>query len=329
MKSQILVAEDDPAWQTFFRSILSHLDFESVVVESWSEVYSRLSRANKSQLHYGGIILDLGLGVEATLGFEELGTICSLTSSPILVTTATPDPIGLLAKRCLAVNGVNHFARKANFQTLLKEVGELVGVDVEAKELSEAILQGNVSLKTKVKVGAMDGKLRRVFVVHGQNLFARKGLFEFLRALELTPLEWGVAVEYSGKPAPFIKDVIDRVLKECGAVVVLFTPDDDVIIRQELRHSKVGSSDKKRQFQARPNVLFELGLAMAVVPDRVILVEIGQSKIPSDLHGIHLVRLNNSAESRNELAKRLEMCGCPVQTRGSDWLTAGELKEQY
>lgn len=31
---------------------------------------------------------------------------------------------------------------------------------------------------------------RRVFVIHGRNEPARKGLFEFLRSIGLDPIEW-------------------------------------------------------------------------------------------------------------------------------------------
>ena len=42
---------------------------------------------------------------------------------------------------------------------------------------------------------------RKVFVVHGRNLAARDALFEFLRAVDLHPVEWSEAVQLTGKPS--------------------------------------------------------------------------------------------------------------------------------
>jgi hypothetical protein len=45
----------------------------------------------------------------------------------------------------------------------------------------------------------------------------------------------------------------------------------------------------------------------------------------TDVAGRHAVRLNNSAETRKDLAQRLRIAGCEVNLDGSDWLTAGDL----
>lgn len=35
---------------------------------------------------------------------------------------------------------------------------------------------------------------RKVFVIHGRNESARKGLFDFLRSIGLDPIEWSEAI---------------------------------------------------------------------------------------------------------------------------------------
>ena len=77
--------------------------------------------------------------------------------------------------------------------------------------------------------------------------------------------------------------------------------------------------------QPRPNVLFEAGLALARNEDRTIIVELGQIRTFSDIHGRHVVRLNNSIEKRQDLATRLRTAGCSVDLDGADWHQEGDL----
>ncbi|HRE01624.1 MAG TPA: nucleotide-binding protein, partial [Ilumatobacteraceae bacterium] len=67
---------------------------------------------------------------------------------------------------------------------------------------------------------------RKVFVVHGRNALARRGLFEFLRALDLDPIEWSEALHMTGQASPYIGNVLDAAFGAAQAVVVLQTPDD-------------------------------------------------------------------------------------------------------
>jgi predicted nucleotide-binding protein len=329
MKPTFLVADDDPVWQQFFARLLYHLDADCTVVSNWTELYSKLSRDNPERSSYQGIILDLGLGVEATLSMSELTSLGSLTKLPILVTTATPDNSAQLdlAKRSLAVAGVRHFVVKPRIFDSLKDVIEFVGIDKDASSLAESILQGNVSLRPVPKYSRNTDKMRRVFVVHGHDERARRGLFEFLRSLDLLPLGWTKATGYAERPASQMKEGLEGTLQGCGAVVVLLTPDDEVVLRTALRNRVGEERDRETRSQARPNVFVELGMAIASVPERVVIVEIGSPKVPAEIEGMQRVRLSDSSESREELAKRLELCGCPVQMHGSDWLTAGALAE--
>jgi hypothetical protein len=57
-----------------------------------------------------------------------------------------------------------------------------------------------------------------------------------------------------------------------------------------------------------------------------VLVEFGHVRPFSDVAGRHVVRLDNSAERRKDLAQALNNAGCDVDTTGTDWLTAGDLR---
>lgn len=165
---------------------------------------------------------------------------------------------------------------------------------------------------------------RTVWVVHGRNMDARDSLFTFLRSLNLRPLEWSQAVRATGSGSPYIGDVLDKAFEAAQAVVVLFTPDEIAYLRGE--YASGPEDDQTRpEPQARPNVLFEAGMAFGRHPERTILVELGQVRAFSDVEGRHAVRLNNDQRRRKELAQRLQTTGCDVDLSGDDWLTAGDL----
>ena len=133
---------------------------------------------------------------------------------------------------------------------------------------------------------------RDVFVIHGRDERLRSGMFEFLRSLGLSPMEWTHAVELTGKGAPYVGEVLDAAFSNAQAVVVLFTPDDLVRLRPELCSPKEPEHETSLTPQARPNVLFESGMAMARNPDRTIFVEIGGLRPFSDVGGRHMVRMD-------------------------------------
>lgn len=163
-----------------------------------------------------------------------------------------------------------------------------------------------------------------ILVVHGRNERARTALFQFLRSLHLKPLEWSQAVRATGKPAPYIGEVLDAAFSMAQAVVVLMTPDDFAYLRDGLRQAKEPPHETEPTLQARPNVLFEAGMAMGRHPDRTILIELGELRPFSDVGGRHTIRINNTTQKRQDLTDRLEIAGCPIDITGRDWHTAGD-----
>ena len=165
---------------------------------------------------------------------------------------------------------------------------------------------------------------REVFVAHGRNEKARKALFEFLRSIDLRPLEWAEFVQQTGKGSPYVGEILDAAFARAHAVVVLFTPDEEVRLKEQFRVKTDPSQESEWTGQARPNVLFEAGMALAQDQERTILVELGMLRPVSDMAGRHTIRLDDTPEKRNDLAQRLATAGCPVNLDGTDWLTAGD-----
>lgn len=163
------------------------------------------------------------------------------------------------------------------------------------------------------------GRARRVFVVYGRDEQVRVRIFEFLRSLDLHPLEWEHLVAATGETTPYLPEVIARGLPHGQAVVALLTPDDIVVLHTDLQNAADPLHKRVPAGQARPNVLLELGMAMALFPERTIILEIGSMRPIADLGGRNVIRFNGSAESVGKLVERLKDAGCQVNDRGSDW----------
>ncbi len=164
----------------------------------------------------------------------------------------------------------------------------------------------------------------KVFVVHGRNEAARKAMFEFLRSIGLKPLEWSQAIALTEKAAPFVGEVLDAAFSYAQAIVVLLTGDDEAKLRQMFQRSNDPEFELTPTPQARPNVLFEAGMALGRNPERTILVEVGSLRPFSDIAGRHMVRMDNSSQRRQDVASRLQIAGCSVDLTGRDWHVAGD-----
>lgn len=164
---------------------------------------------------------------------------------------------------------------------------------------------------------------KAVFVVHGRNEQIRQSLFAFLRAIGLSPIEWAQAIRSTGKASPYIGEILSSAFGRAQAVVVLLSPDDEVRLSESLWGDMEPPYERTIQMQARPNVLFEAGMAFGIHADRTVLVQVGHVKSFSDVAGRHVLLLDDSPQRRTDLSQRLETAGCPVDLTGRDWLTAG------
>lgn len=175
----------------------------------------------------------------------------------------------------------------------------------------------------KPKPAASSDPSRNVFVVYGRDEQARQAIFDFLRALGLNPLEWETLLQRRGEAAPYLGQAIRTGLEAAAAVVVLMTPDDVTRLHPHLHgpHEKPGEVNDA--LQPRPNVLIELGMALAAKDGKVVLLKAGDQREITDLNGYSYVRLADTPECRTRIRERLQAVGCTV-TASTDWLTAGD-----
>jgi predicted nucleotide-binding protein len=168
-----------------------------------------------------------------------------------------------------------------------------------------------------------DERRKTVMVVYGRDEETRRDMFAFLRSLHLSPIEWNNAVAQTGKASPYVGEILTAAFSMAQAFLVLMTPDEQVTLRPELRKS---AHDSDMAYQPRPNVILEAGMALAKDEGRTILVATGPLRGMSDLDGRHVVRLDNSAERRNDLIQRLKVAGCSPKADGTDWISSGNFE---
>ncbi len=190
-----------------------------------------------------------------------------------------------------------------------------------AKNVTDDLVTEPVGSRTSTETQAagIAPDPRKVMVVCGRNQPAVRDLFAYLHAIDLRPGEWSSLVAATGSGAPYIGQVLDTAFATATAVVVLSTPDDVAMMRPEYRGPKEPDFETSPTSQARPNVIFEAGLAFGRHPDRTILLELGDLRPLSDLDGRHAIRLNGTPAPLHELARRLQTAGCAVELDTSPW----------
>ncbi|TKJ18076.1 MAG: hypothetical protein CEE43_18870 [Promethearchaeota archaeon Loki_b32] len=198
------------------------------------------------------------------------------------------------------------------------------------KPLGDRILQESLNIsineikqEQNTNDNFKDINKRSVFVVHGRDKDNRNAMFKFLKAIDLNPIEWEEAIKMTGKPNPHIDEILIEAYNNVQAILVIFTPDDEVRLKLEFQREEDPDFEKKFTGQSRPNVLFEAGMAYGRDPDRTVLIEIGQVRKFSDISGRHLLRFDGSSEARKNLANRLASAGCLIKKDGTNWLKEG------
>ena len=120
-------------------------------------------------------------------------------------------------------------------------------------------------------------------------------------------------------------EVIYNAMNKVQGVLVVFSPDEEA----RLKSTFCNPIDKKKGLctldgQARPNVIFEAGLALGAHSKKTLLVQVGDVRDISDIAGKHLVHLSNTPASlKGTGAKAQDQTQFKVDTTGDQWLTIG------
>ena len=142
--------------------------------------------------------------------------------------------------------------------------------------------------KGEISMGKETKDRKKVFIVHGHDEAKRRELKEFLKdKLKLDPI-----VLSDQLPEKTLIDKFEKYAKQCSYAFVIYTPDDQV------------SNQEQKYFQARPNVIFELGwfyAHFAGSPNICILKQETDAKdnlIFSDLQGVEYLTFRKDIEEK-------------------------------
>jgi predicted nucleotide-binding protein len=178
------------------------------------------------------------------------------------------------------------------------------------------------SVRPAVKRRAADPK--RVFVLYGRNREAAEATRQFLSALGLQSTDFDeIKRRIDGSPS--IRQVVHLGVAEATAVIALFTPDEQATLDEYFE--RVGDQPEQLQrWQARPNVIFQAGLALGIDESKTIFVALGSDvSLFSDEGNRSVVGMDNSTQKRHELRALLETAGCAIAEDG-DWLHQGDFE---
>jgi len=182
-----------------------------------------------------------------------------------------------------------------------------------------------IIVKQKLVQPNSDQPRRRVFLVHGRDLASKSAAVALLQAFDLRVISWDEAAANTGQATPYTGDVVLAGMQMADAVVVLFSPDDIGHVKSEFLLPDDDEHERKPTPQARMNVVFEAGMAMALNREAAVLVELGRVRPMTDTAGLNVVRIaSGSIPERTQFAHRLRTAGLTVDPNSPDWATAGD-----
>jgi predicted nucleotide-binding protein len=166
---------------------------------------------------------------------------------------------------------------------------EKVPPDVERTTVPPPVVQPKgAALKAAI---ADDQRRRRVFITHGKS---RDLVDPIKKLLEYGELEPVVSVEKQTVSKPVPEKVMDD-MRGCGAAIIHVDVERTIV-----------DKDGNDQVVLNPNVLIEIGAAMAFYGRRFILLVQDSVKLPSNLQGLYEVRYSGQTLDAHATIKLLE-----------------------
>ncbi|MBL7900750.1 MAG: nucleotide-binding protein [Bacteroidia bacterium] len=161
------------------------------------------------------------------------------------------------------------------------------------------------SLTDKDVVTTLSNK--KVFIVHGHDHSLKIELEVFLSHIGLKPI-------VLHREADSGQTIIEKFESnsDVAFVFILLTPDE---IAYTIDQENVIEEERKKEFRARPNVIFEFGYFVAKLGrNRVCALHKGAVSIPTDLSGFIYKKVDSSIEEIGfSLIKELKTAGLTIE----------------
>jgi predicted nucleotide-binding protein len=177
-----------------------------------------------------------------------------------------------------------------------KPDGNSVAEEILDEDLEESKHKGQAKdefedVKNLQRSAVETGRLKRVFITHGKN---RDFIDPIKKLLKFGELEAVVSVERTSVSVP-VPDKVLNEMRSCGSAIIHVEGEMTLI-----------DKDAKEHTVLNPNVLIEIGAAMALYGRRFILLVKDGAKLPSNLQGLFEVRYTGDALDGNATIRLLE-----------------------
>jgi predicted nucleotide-binding protein len=229
-------------------------------------------------------------------------------------------PLRQVEQRLQYIQGRPGFAPRA--RPLFEECYQIVERVLHGRQQDRPPARSTQTDRGNMTTTRNEPDRKKVFVIHGRHMAARKQMGIFLRALGLEAINFDdLRASLGGTPT--VADIVARGMEEAYGVVAMITPDEYATLRPDLCN-KGESGEMVERWQARPNVMFEAGMAFMKDRNRVVFVKFGKVSLFSDVAGIHILSpTNDVTRDRRVLRKTLKSMGCDVNDL-DEWHEAGD-----
>lgn len=179
---------------------------------------------------------------------------------------------------------------------------------IKALEITKNTLENDIygELK-KEQSGAKSPMLsNKVFIVHGHDQGLKTDVERFMHEIGLTPV---VLHREADEGATIIEKFEKH--SDVGYAFILLTPDE---ISYTIDQEKLEESERKIEYRARPNVIFEFGYFVGRLGrNKVCCLYKGNVTIPSDLDGLIYKKIDSSIDSQAyAIIKELKAVGYKI-----------------
>lgn len=241
-----------------------------------------LNRYNNSPLPRHDIAMNV---------LEEMDVPADKTEAVYSLILDSAQSVGLLReiknKQYVDLTGVDQSAADTND---IHEV-DAGDTDESGEAVSKKDENASDSDAVNTTVGSSSAASRKVFITHGKDKAFIEPIKKLLGFGELVPV---VSVEKQSVSKPVPEKVMDD-MRSCGAAII-HVADEMKLIDQDANEHVI----------INPNVLIEIGAAMALYGRRFILLVKDGVELPSNLQGLYEVRYTGESLDGNATIKLLE-----------------------